>query len=69
MAKGLVRPVFAGREAELAQLADAFEAAVDGTPGTVLLGADAGVGKSRLVGESPTRCGTARRCWPGAVWS
>jgi predicted ATPase len=51
MAKGLVSPAFAGREAELALLAGAFEAAADGTPGTVLLGAEAGGGKSRLAGE------------------
>ncbi len=51
MANGLVSPVFAGREAELTQLAGAFEVAADGTPRTVLLGAEAGGGKSRLVGE------------------
>lgn len=44
-------PVFAGRDAELAVLARAFGAAADGTAGTVLIGADAGGGKSRLVGE------------------
>jgi hypothetical protein len=51
MASGLVSPVFAGRETELTLLADAFEVAAGGTPGTVLLGAEAAGGKSRLVGE------------------
>jgi len=51
MAGGLVSPVFAGREAELALLASAFEDAAGGTPRTVLVGAEAGGGKSRLIGE------------------
>jgi DNA-binding CsgD family transcriptional regulator len=51
MTAGLVSPVFAGREAELTLLADAFEDAAGGTPRTVLVGAEAGGGKSRLVGE------------------
>lgn len=49
MANRVTSPVFAGREAELTLLARAFEAAADGTPGTVLVGAEAGGGKSRLV--------------------
>ena len=51
MAAGLVSPVFAGREAELMLLAGAFEDAAGGTPRTVLTGAEAGGGKSRLVTE------------------
>src|SRR5436309_2650287 len=51
MAAGLVSPVFAGREAELMLLAGAFEDAAGGTPRTVLIGAEAGGGKSRLVTE------------------
>jgi predicted ATPase len=49
--KGVVSPVFVGRQAELAMLADAFGDAAGGTPGTVLLGAEAGCGKSRLAAE------------------
>ena len=51
MAAGLVSPVFAGRKAELTLLAGAFEDAAGGTPRTVLTGAEAGGGKSRLVTE------------------
>jgi len=50
-----VSPVFAGREAELAALSHAFEAAASGTPAAVLLGAEAGSGKSRLVAEFAAR--------------
>jgi DNA-binding CsgD family transcriptional regulator/tetratricopeptide (TPR) repeat protein len=48
-------PVFAGRESELAVLTGAFEAAAGGAPATVLLGAEAGGGKSRLVTEFTMR--------------
>ena len=46
-----VSPAFVGREAELALLADACERARSGVPGAVLLGGEAGGGKTRLVGE------------------
>ena len=55
VSKGMVSPVFAGREAELAVMAATFEAAAGGTPGTVLLGAEAGGGKSRLAREFAAR--------------
>ncbi|MFI6502113.1 ATP-binding protein [Nonomuraea typhae] len=45
----MVSPVFVGREAELAHLADAMDAAGRGTATAVLLGGEAGVGKTRLV--------------------
>jgi DNA-binding CsgD family transcriptional regulator len=44
-------PLFAGRAPELAVLGRAFDATAAGTAGTVLIGADAGGGKSRLAGE------------------
>jgi DNA-binding CsgD family transcriptional regulator/tetratricopeptide (TPR) repeat protein len=44
-------PVFAGRGTEMAVLARAFAEATAGVPGTVLIGAEAGGGKSRLVSE------------------
>ena len=44
-------PVFAGREAELTVLASAFDDAAGGWPRMVLVGAEAGGGKSRLVDE------------------
>src|SRR5271165_5920586 len=55
MTSRAVSPVFAGREAELTVLARAFDEAVGGLPGTVLVGAEAGGGKSRLVGEFAAR--------------
>src|SRR6201985_125534 len=51
MGAGWVSPVFARREAELMLLAGACEDAAGGTPRTVLTGAEAGGGKSRLVTE------------------
>ena len=51
MASGAASPVFAGRAAELAALHRAFAAAAAGVPGTVLIGAEAGGGKTRLTGE------------------
>ncbi|MFJ2028541.1 helix-turn-helix transcriptional regulator [Streptosporangium sp. NPDC087985] len=45
-----VSPVFVGRETELAGLAEAFEQARDNAAAAVLLGGEAGVGKTRLIG-------------------
>jgi predicted ATPase len=42
---------FVGRVAESARLAAARDRAADGTPAVVVVGGEAGVGKSRLVGE------------------
>jgi len=61
----MVSPVFAGRDAELAVLAAAFGEAAGGTPGTVLIGAEAGGGKSRLVTEFTGRVGTRARVLTG----
>ncbi len=47
----MVSPVFAGREAELTMLATAFKQAASAGPATVLVGGEAGSGKSRLIGE------------------
>jgi ATP/maltotriose-dependent transcriptional regulator MalT len=53
--KGMVSPVFAGRGHELGVLAGAFSAAAGGTPAIVLLGGEAGGGKSRLAAEFAAR--------------
>ena len=55
MTSRAVSPVFAGRGAELAVLASAFDDAAGGLAGTVLVGAEAGGGKSRLVSEFTAR--------------
>ncbi|MFA1550458.1 ATP-binding protein [Actinomadura chokoriensis] len=48
---GTVSPVFAGRTAELAALRGAHARACAGEPAAVLVGGEAGGGKTRLVGE------------------
>src|SRR4051794_38098563 len=45
----VVSPVLVGRERELARIRAAVDRTVGGEPGVVLLGGEAGVGKSRLV--------------------
>ena len=49
MAPSLVSPVLVGRQEELGLLRNSLERAVAGEQATVLLGGEAGVGKSRLV--------------------
>jgi DNA-binding NarL/FixJ family response regulator len=51
MSSRLISPAFIGRHAELASLRAAFETARQGEPVTVLLGGEAGAGKSRLATE------------------
>ena len=46
---------FVGRERELARLADALEAAVDGRASTVLVAGSGGLGASRLLDEAERR--------------
>jgi DNA-binding CsgD family transcriptional regulator len=48
----LVSPVFVGRRAERAAIAEASEGASAGEPQVVLVGGEAGVGKTRLVDEA-----------------
>jgi DNA-binding CsgD family transcriptional regulator/tetratricopeptide (TPR) repeat protein len=51
VAGSLVSPVLVGRQAELKALSDALEHVLAGEQVTVLVGGEAGVGKSRLVHE------------------
>ena len=44
-------PVFIGREGEVDELHDAIGRAAAGIPATVLVGGEAGIGKTRLLGE------------------
>ncbi len=55
MQPGLVSPAFVGRGAELAALVSALESAIGGDPAVVLVGGEAGVGKTRLVEEAAAR--------------
>ena len=55
MFRNLVSPVLVGRDAELAALTAALDSAIAGEPAVVLLGGEAGVGKTRLVEEAAER--------------
>jgi DNA-binding CsgD family transcriptional regulator len=55
MSSRLTSPTFIGRRAELADLEAAFATVRRGEPATVLLGGEAGVGKSRLAAEFANR--------------
>jgi hypothetical protein len=49
-------PRFIGREDELGQLQASFDGSRQGQPAIVLVGAEAGVGKTRLLHEYVNRC-------------
>ncbi|HYU49902.1 MAG TPA: AAA family ATPase, partial [Candidatus Limnocylindria bacterium] len=51
MATRVSSPVLIGRDSELRTLTAAWESAAAGRPSTVLVGGEAGIGKSRLVSE------------------
>src|ERR1700683_5402915 len=51
--------VLVGRDEQMAAVGAAFESVRQGGPSTVLLGGEAGVGKSRLVGEFAGRAAAA----------
>src|SRR4051794_12568943 len=55
----LVSPVLVGRRAELDAVMAAFDRARTGDPATVLVGGEAGVGKTRLVEEAADRAAGA----------
>ena len=59
MTASLVSPVLVGRQAEFAVLDGALERAIAGEPTAVLVGGEAGVGKSRLVHELSRRADEA----------
>jgi DNA-binding CsgD family transcriptional regulator/tetratricopeptide (TPR) repeat protein len=50
-------PIFVGRVEEFQTLEAARRRAADGEPAVVLMGGEAGVGKTRLVAELAARCG------------
>jgi DNA-binding CsgD family transcriptional regulator len=54
-------PLFIGRRAELQTLTEALNRAAEGLASTVLIGGDAGIGKSRLVAELTARATAADR--------
>jgi predicted ATPase len=60
---------FVGRRAELALLETALAAAVAGSPQTVFVGGEAGIGKTRLVNEFAERVRTTPVCSPASATS
>ena len=63
----LHNPDFVGRNEELALFERAFAEAADGVPSTLLVGGDAGIGKSTLIAEAAERAGVhayVGRCVP-----
>ena len=52
----MASPTFVGRVEELQTLEAASRRAADGEPAVVLVGGEAGIGKTRLVAELTTRC-------------
>src|SRR6202034_1454424 len=52
-------PVLVGRAAEMAALAAAFDAVRQGGPAALLIGGEAGVGKTRLISEFADEARTA----------
>jgi DNA-binding CsgD family transcriptional regulator len=65
----LVSPVLVGRQAESRSLSDALQRVLAGEPAAVLVGGEAGVGKSRLVNElvEDARASGARALLGGCV--
>ena len=61
MASRMSCPWFVGRTEELRQLIVALEATIAGSSAAVLVGGDAGIGKSRLVAELSKRARAGRR--------
>ena len=59
---------FVGRVAALERLAGALAAAGSGRGSTVLVGGEAGIGKSRVAAELAARAATrVGSCWPAAA--
>ncbi|HEY1324603.1 MAG TPA: AAA family ATPase, partial [Streptosporangiaceae bacterium] len=65
MSDGTATSVLVGREHELAELDAALERVRAGRPSAVLIGGEAGVGKSRLAGEFGARAAGAVRVLSG----
>ncbi|HTT52008.1 MAG TPA: AAA family ATPase [Streptosporangiaceae bacterium] len=62
MSVSVVSPVFIGRQQEVASLASPMRRAEGGEPAVVLIGGEAGVGKTRLIGELAARASAAGFC-------
>ena len=56
MGRRVASAAFIGRRGELRALKVALSRAADGDPAVVLVGGEAGIGKTRLVSELTTAC-------------
>jgi predicted ATPase len=59
MSASVVSPVFVGRREEIASLAALLHRVQQGAPAFALIGGEAGVGKTRLIGELAAQAGSA----------
>jgi DNA-binding CsgD family transcriptional regulator/tetratricopeptide (TPR) repeat protein len=59
MSMSVVSPVFVGRQEEIASLTALLDRVQGGEPAFVLIGGEAGVGKTRLLGELAAQAGRA----------
>ena len=66
MSRRISSPIFVGRAQELGRLEELLGLAGAGTPGSVLVAGEAGVGKTRLVKEFTSRAATAGALLPCA---
>jgi DNA-binding CsgD family transcriptional regulator/tetratricopeptide (TPR) repeat protein len=57
MSASVVSPVFVGRQDEIAALTALLDRVQDGEPAFALIGGEAGVGKTRLIGELTAQAG------------
>src|ERR1700760_4448730 len=55
----LVSPILVARDRELAALDAAFEQVLADQPAVVVVGGEAGIGKTRLIDEATARLGSA----------
>ncbi|MGO7983809.1 AAA family ATPase, partial [Rhizobium johnstonii] len=65
-------PVMIGRASELARLNEALVAVRQGAPLTIVIGGEAGIGKTRLIGEATEPRSThwpRTRCTSPARWA
>jgi hypothetical protein len=70
MSSRTISPALVGRAGEISRLRSAFASVREGAPAAVLIGGEAGVGKSRLIREfTAAERGAGARVLVGGSWS